>query len=1184
MFAPQSQPQSQGRGVTTGSAPQAPAGNTSYRAPAGFNPLGLLTGAAAGLLGFFLNRDERDPASPSIVTPDASSLVSYTFEPEWVPTFVPSYSGGAAAVLKPHLTGSSNNDGSYQPDPCVYGDGYKFFPPKAAVDFTEEIDGEQYLNCLFNTGYGELVMTEHKIGSKDLEDFENIEYEIRSGTTSDDPITLYAQDVDVKELNDELEYNEAIVRTASQTADRLLVDITAPNGLYATTADAGLGSITNGIFPTSVTVKVEYREAGSGDPWTDAGDCVIEAGPSAPATKTLDWEVTRGDYEVRCTRETDEDSAIGIVEWKNLKAVDRTRKPTVARKDQNGDAIGTGWTALRVKADDTTQGTLENYSNIAKRKIQAWNGSSWDAAAVTANPAWIYADMLCGTWNKRSISRSQLDTDSLAEWATYCDDMGFGFRYVYDQKLTLFEALKQVTAVALASPARTSNGKYGVVIDKPKTTVAQMFGTVNSRDFEGSITWPEPVDAINVRYVETNHWNQDERPVYADGIDSDTADKTETLSFVGLTDKEQAWKLGRYHMAVAKLRREKYYITVDVENLRCDRGDLVLLNHDVTEFGIGSARISALVLDGSNNIEGIVLDDTLPTELGVEHDIKIRLPDGTILTKATIGTGETTDTFTFMTEISSGASDKPAVGDLVFFGGYVQCLVEHKEYLNDLEARLTLVDYAPGVFQSMDGEIPDYDPQITKVTPLEVTIPAPVIDSVVSDETALLKDIDGSYRTRVRISVASPPSVVRYHQTQIRLSGLTAWQPALTHNVKNGNIWVPDVQDGDTIDIRVRHLTRLGLPSEWTLITGHFVIGKTTPPPDVPGLEIVGTHVRALYDNTTLEEFGQVVPTDWAGLRWKIDIGGLANWDNAQIFLNLTTSLQVPLANLPSGTYTLMVKAVDVAGNESENAAILRAFFGDPVLSNVIETTTDSPEFTAGTITGGSVVSDELVADEDSDSFWTNNSASFWTGNPDDLFWQTVYTEMQYYREFVPIVSSVAPMQLSLDLDMVGESIQILYRRQGTSLFWETYVDADDDPVWDEDDTELFWQDDGAYAIWPGAINITNETVEFKFIALSSSFIQGKITGLSFVLDVPDESEVLESVIIDTAGTRLPITKNYRSIKTVNWSIEYDASYPDAFVAHIIDRDTSGPLIKVFDTSGTPAQGKIHAIIQGVAA
>ena len=46
---------------------------------------------------------------------------------------------------------------------------------------------------------------------------------------------------------------------------------------------------------------------------------------------------------------------------------------------------------------------------------------------------------------------------------------------------------------------------------------------------------------------------------------------------------------------------------------------------------------------------------------------------------------------------------------------------------------------------------------------------------------------------------------------------------------------VQPVEDGATYDLRLRFVSRNGIASDWCEISGHFVVGRTTPPANVGG-------------------------------------------------------------------------------------------------------------------------------------------------------------------------------------------------------------------------------------------------------------------------------------------------------------------------------------------------------------
>lgn len=1135
-----------------------------------FNPLSLLIGGASLLFATLFNSNSNN--QPNSVLQNSLATPPQPPPPPPVQPTSTSF-GGPKDQLIPYLTGIGNADGRYQPDTRIYGT-YKVSPVKAARVITEISGQDQYLMALFSLGYGPLDISEIKIGDKSIDEYEDVQYEVREGTTSDDPITIYTQDVEETNIGVQLLYNQAITRTAGQIADRLSIDVMFPNGLYFD--DSG----TNTRNTAVVSIQVHYRQAGSSDPWVLAGTIGAIDATGSVVRRGLSWAVDRDLYEVRLTRQTLDSTVDYIVDaswWSILRAFDSNTQPIVQRKDRDGNAIGTAYIAVRIKASDQLNGDLDNLTCIAKSKLAVWNGSSWDAPAITNNPAWIFADMLTGTWCKRAISKSKLDTTQLEAWADFCDDKGFTFNFVYDTKTTVLEALKQVTSVGRASPGKGANGKWTVVIDDEKSTPVTFFSPTNSKEFEGQIKWIDQPEALNVRFVNPDaEWQTDERVVYDDGYDSSSANIRETISLLGVTDSDQAWKLGRYYLAQARLRRERYYITTDFENLKCRRGDLVYFNHDVPQFGVASCRIKSLVINGSGDITGIVLTDKVPATLGAMYDVSIRMSNGSTINRIALGDGTNMDTLPFTVAIPVATSPKPAAGDLVLFGGYISCLVENIEYLDELSARITLIDYVPGLYTADSGTIPEHDPQITIQPEIVTTIAKPVVVAVRSDELVLFRDTDGALRTRVQVTIQPVASNVTFHQYQFRINGAGAYGATYNVPAQGGVIYIDGVQDGSTVDIRIRNVSNLGVLSEWTEITGHYVIGKTTPPPDVPFLARQSDYIVWKYNEALL---GVPVPKDFAGFRLKIATGGTANWNNATLIDNLTTGTQIPVSSLPAGEYTFLVKAVDVANNESVNAATLRANFGSPIINNVLYTEDQHPTF-PGTITNGTVDGGELLADETGGVFWTNDSAPFWTSDESSLFWSTTYEMMTYGFTFTPPSGLSGDMQFSLDYDIQGDNFAVEYRTQGQSLFWNTYPGADDEPFW-TGDSDPFWDADGPYTLFPGAIDIARESVDIKVATPSSQWIRGIISQLTAVLDVPDVKENLNSILISSAGTRLPITQSYRAITAVNLTINNSALYPDAFVSHVIDMNVAGPLIKIFDLNGDPVDGIVSAVIQG---
>jgi hypothetical protein len=140
--------------------------------------------------------------------------------------------------------------------------------------------------------------------------------------------------------------------------------------------------------------------------------------------------------------------------------------------------------------------------------------------------------------------------------------------------------------------------------------------------------------ALKVRFINPNQgWNPDEVVVYDDNYNPGNTTLFETLDLSNfVTDVNQAWRAGRYHLAVSRLRPTTYELYCDFENLVCTRGDLVLVEQDVISAGLGAGRIKSVTLDSSGNCTGITTDELFTFDFGSTYVVRIRrTADGTSL-------------------------------------------------------------------------------------------------------------------------------------------------------------------------------------------------------------------------------------------------------------------------------------------------------------------------------------------------------------------------------------------------------------------------------------------------------------------------------------------------------------------------------------------------------------------------
>jgi sulfur carrier protein ThiS len=325
-------------------------------------------------------------------------------------------------------------------------------------------------------------------------------------------------------------------------------------------------------------------------------------------------------------------------------------------------------------------------------------------------------------------------------------------------------------------------------------------------------------------------WERDEVIVYDDGFDESNATLFEEVSLLGVANADQAWKVGRYHLAVSRLRPEVYTLSVDVEHLVCNRGDLVRVQHDVPLFGLSSGRVTARAESGGN-VTTITLDETVTMVAGSSYAVRYRQEDMTIqLEDVDTDVGEQT-TLTFSTPVAE--ADAPAVGDLVSFGEQdsetVEMIVHKIEMGAELTAKLTLVDAAPAVHTADSGEIPAFDPQVTVAPHLEDLVPAiPEIVSLRSGEAVMVRHKDGTFENRILATIRSGPGgtvpTVRF-EAQFKLSDKPTWVSLPDATADATELSVTPVEDGESYDFRVRSVSQWGVPSEWDSVEEHTVLG-----------------------------------------------------------------------------------------------------------------------------------------------------------------------------------------------------------------------------------------------------------------------------------------------------------------------------------------------------------------------
>lgn len=883
----------------------------------------------------------------------------------------------------------------------------------------------------------------------------------------------------------------------------------------------------------------------------------------------------RGKYKVRVTRTTDDatsDKTLDELTWGILRTF---------TNEEPFDCTGLATTELRIKATDQLNQVIDQLSGEVTSILPDWDVDLGDwVVRPTQNPASHARAVLQGGGNARALPDSRLNLDmverlygSFEYFHENCTANDFKFNMVRDFESSVWETLVDICGVAFASPAYIDD-KWGIIIDEDKVVPANHYTPLNSYNFSFKTVYPTRPHAWRIRFVnEENEYKQDEIIVYDDGYDEDNAELFESFEIAGATNPRHVWKIGRRRIAEARLRRESYEFSCDFENLLCTRGDLILLTHDVIASGLGSARVASLITNGSDTT-GFVLNSEFDLEVGQRYGVVIRnATNGKItreITAASAGAGVSTFMFTESIATASG----PAADDLVAIGllgeETLECIVLSVRPLSDMAATIRCVPLARPIFSAYDGTIPDYTPNVT----VDAGLVTPFITGIRSDESVLTQLPNGLMSPTIRLTFGRFSSSLINRpvgiEVQYKEENETVYKSLFTLKQEIVQLDIVGVVQGDTYDIRARYVLTSGV-GDFTSVYSHEVIGMATPPPDPYDAVLEGEYLRWKYTDEIIR--------DWKGFEVRTSTDVDADWTlMTKCHDGFLKDAEFNITNYQRGTRKFLIKAVDLADNYSDGYASLSRTFPDIVeFDNIVEIVDIGADGFLGTydglaLSGGQVetVSATVYLPEDSAVYLPTGT---------DLYLPDSYPTGTYTTNQVFVSADRVPSRMTVDTTFTG-ALRIEYRLGVDDLYLPDgaalYVNG-------ADDTELYlpptWQTE-EFRDFPAYLEPQeNDVYQFQ-VTLYGGETQATLSEMQVIFDVEDQFETLTNVALSALGTRLSLTKTYRSVKMVSVTI---LSGSAAFKVEVVDLNaTLGPLLQGKDAAGAAASATVNVIVQGV--
>lgn len=1067
------------------------------------------------------------------------------------------------------LQGGRNRPRQFETMGLVLGEPY-CVPDLAGQPYTFFGNGQQYLWQIFHFGLNCADVNTLRIGQTPIGNFVGVEIMkdgFATGSTGLPVLTTNVDSVTGAVMEAPGGPGPYVQRTSSSDAIVLSLDFEA--SLFTINLETGAYGYNECIL------SVEYRLVGTG-PWLPFSQdnnlyVALMNSTSKPCRATFYRAVSPGQYEVRVqkiTQDYNTNEAVNSVQWQSLKTFQL----------DTGNYRGQSRMAVQIQATGQLNGTLDELNaRCTAKPMPYWNGSTWVTATNRdnglSNPGALMLLLYRGIFDEDGrliagigASDDEIDLEGLKGFMVFCAAKGFTFDLFLQENISIGELIEQIAAAGMGSRSEHT-GKLGVIWfsdDQPQEGALNM-ATMKPKAFGVDYNTMETADEIEFQYFDRErNFTWKSVRVTAPGVVVPQRTARQTLQ--GVTNEAQAAVLARFSMGQNLFHRKTVTCEVDLEHVAFRRGTVMALTHDLTQWGYGG-RLKAAV--NNAGMLTLTLDDVVPaaSPAGViTKYIGLRLAGEAqyrIFPVAPfVGT---TKTVTLTTAWPGGV---PVPGDAPNNPAHDTIWIY--DFKPSPGQKLRVSDVSP--MGNLDGAKVQFVPESAEFwdyvwngdyTPppngsLLSQGPPVVTRAIVTEELArqgntfyteltLTFDLTGSFERAELWGAVDGGQLARIATAR---SQSLSWRGGLLE------VW--------TLELRTYSGARVGAPYGLT----YSVVGLSEKPADVSSFTIDQDGKARWTHFKAPDHLGY-------GMRWQP--GDNRSWGDAEeLFTGTTNTMPFDIPIRPTGVCTIMIKAYDTSLNESVKAAAVVINLGDPRIANVVEEVDYQALGYPGEVTNATVDSGNLVADEDASALlWSDNElAALWTSDVDPLWTATTYKNLVYVTAPFVVSDADAGAQLTLLADIIGSSFRIEYVQDGPGPLWTN----DALPLWTDDAAPLWEAAD--FRPWPGSVP-ANPGVYMWRITITSRVTRGEVHALVARLDVEDDGEVLGLVSITAGGTRLPITKEYRSIKSIPMNLQFDGGTAERIL--IIDRDpVNGPLIKLMDSAGVSVAGTILAEVKGV--
>lgn len=408
-------------------------------------------------------------------------------------------------------------------------------------------------------------------------------------------------------------------------AAQLAVDIALPSGLFSIDSQGRLVNAT-------VSFTFEKREIDAGGApvgsWSTLFTQSFTMASRDAIRRTLVASVTPARYQVRGERTNAKaagTSTADVLVWMSLRAF-----LPGARTYDDVTMI-----AVKATATDHLNGqSAQQFNVIATRVLPIYDTgtSSWGAPAATRSLA-AAAAYLCRSDNGAGLADSRIDLARLfgalhTTWGSRNDN----FDGIFDTRTSFWDALGAVLRCGRTAPL-LAGASLSFVRDEAKSVYRTAFSPRNMLPSSFAIDYQmydaAAADAVIVEFVDYRTWSSNQ--IFCALPDS-TVDPDDPavprLQWLGITDRDHAWREGIHLAAASRYRRAFPSFRTELDGRLCFKGDLVKVSHWLPIWG-ASMEVLALTQDAGGDI--LTLSEPWSVPAGHDADTKLIMlttPDG----------------------------------------------------------------------------------------------------------------------------------------------------------------------------------------------------------------------------------------------------------------------------------------------------------------------------------------------------------------------------------------------------------------------------------------------------------------------------------------------------------------------------------------------------------------------------